>query len=140
LRKKTEAAYWHQAVVGLTPADHEKLQDLLAAAEQKLAGHPIEIPHQEHCALHLTIFSRLDNPFVLGLLEAYWDAYEEVGLNLYEELDYHRRVWQYHRRIVDCIVRGDFDAGHTALIEHMELISGRPEKQGSGTNAKEKYN
>ena len=103
LRNQVEAAFWYQAVERLTQADHTLLQNLMDRAWKKLAGEPIHIPHNEHRLLHLTIFSRLDNPFVQGILEAYWQAYETIGLNVYADYDYLQKVWQYHQEMVDAI-------------------------------------
>lgn len=126
LRKRIEAAYFVEAVHALTPEDKQELQDLLARAWEKLRGDPIHIPHEEHRHLHLTIFRRLDNVFVRGLLEAYWDAYEAVGLNLYTDYQYLHKVWEYHQRIVDGICSGDVEDAHQALVEHTELIRYQP--------------
>jgi DNA-binding FadR family transcriptional regulator len=126
LRNHVEAAFWHEAVRCLIPDDHQLLQDLLARAWEKLDGHSIQIPHTEHRQLHLTIFSRLGNVFVQGLLEAYWEAYEAVGLDLYTDYNYLRQVWEYHQRMVDAICAGDFDLGYRALVEHRDLLFHRP--------------
>jgi hypothetical protein len=75
--------------------------------------------------MHLLIYRRLDNPFVLGLLEAYWDAYEAVGLNLYTDYFYLEEVWGYHQRMVDGIISGDLEAGYQALLEHTDLLHHR---------------
>jgi DNA-binding FadR family transcriptional regulator len=64
----------------------------------------------------------LNNPFVTGILEAYWEAYEAVGLNLYADISYLRTVWQYHRKMVEAICSGDEAAGYRALIEHTDLL------------------
>jgi len=122
LRNQLEAAYWHQAVRLLTPQDHLELKQLLASAWSKLNGSQIEIPHAEHRQLHLLIYRRLDNPFVAGILEAYWEAYEAVGLNLYAGLEYLHEVWNYHQRMVDAVCAGDFNAGYQALVEHTDLL------------------
>jgi DNA-binding FadR family transcriptional regulator len=126
LRNHLEAAYWHQAVRLLKPQDHAILQSLLAKAWAKLHAQQIEIPHDEHRQLHLMIYCRLENPFVLGIFEAYWEAYEAVGLNLYAGLDYLLEVWEYHQRMVNAICTGDFDAGYRALVEHTDLLHHRP--------------
>jgi len=123
LRRHLEDDYWYRAVEQLTPDDITILQSLVERAWEKLHDHPIRIPHAEHRQLHLTIFSHLENPFVLGILEAYWDAYEEVGLSRYTGIDYLEKVWEYHRKMVAAIREGDFEAGHAMLVEHMELIN-----------------
>jgi DNA-binding FadR family transcriptional regulator len=122
LRQHIETAYWHQAVRTLTPEDHETLKDLVARAWEKLHGSPIEIPHPEHRELHLTIYRRLNNPFVTGLLQSYWDAYESVGLNFFTDYNYLTQVWTYHQKMVDAICMNDADAGYKALTEHTDLI------------------
>lgn len=125
LRNHVEAAYWDQAVRRLSAEDHAVLQSLVVQAWEKLRGSPIEIPHSEHRQLHLCIFSKLENPFVNGILEAYWQAYEEVGLNLYADYDYLEQVWNYHQQMVTSICAGDYAAGYRALIEHKDLIQSR---------------
>ncbi len=127
LRNQLEFGFWHEAVEALGPDDRGYLNQLMERAWSKLEGDPIQIPHVEHRELHMTIFSRLNNPFVLGILEAYWDAYEAVGLNRYEDYSYLTEVWNYHGQMVDAILAGDTDAGHQALIEHTALLRSRPQ-------------
>ena len=122
LRIRLETAFWCEAVDNLTKADHQELRALLDSALEDLNGDPIIIPHREHRNLHLAIFKRLDNPFVIGLLEAYWNAYEAVELASYADLSYLREVWMYHEKIVDAIERGDVDGSKEAFIEHTRLL------------------
>ena len=126
LRNHIEASYWDEAVRLLTPQDHATLQNLIGQAWDKLHGQQIRIPHSEHRQLHLCIFSRLENPFVQGILEAYWEAYEAVGLNVYADFEYLQKVWSYHQQMVEAIITGDFEAGYQALVEHKDLIYHRP--------------
>lgn len=126
LRTHIEAAYWQKAITSLGEEDHIYLRSLVTRAFDKLNGSPIEIPHEEHRELHLSIYRRLDNPFVTGILEAYWDAYEAVGLNLYTDIQYLKNVWSYHQRMVEAICHGDITAGYHALLEHADLIHERP--------------
>jgi DNA-binding FadR family transcriptional regulator len=122
LRRHLEANYWFEAVERLTEDDKEFLHNLVDSAWRKLEDQPIQLPHIEHRELHLIIFGRLENPFVKGILEAYWDAYEEVGLSRYTELEYLKNVWNYHREIVDAICSGDDVKGHQMLMDHMKMI------------------
>lgn len=126
LRKHLEAVYWDQAVRLLTPEDHADLQTLVERAWDKLGAVPPRIPHDEHRRLHLGIYRRLDNPFVLGLLEAYWDAYEAVGLNVFADHEYLHQVWTFHQQMVEAICAGKFDKGYKALLAHAELIRRMP--------------
>jgi len=122
LRQHIETAYWHEAVKLLTIEDHENLKALVMRAWGKLRGTPIEIPHSEHRELHLTIYHRLNNPFVAGLLQSYWNAYETVGLNFFTDYNYLTEVWNYHQQMVDAICTNDVEAGYKALSEHTDLI------------------
>lgn len=126
LRNHIEAAYWDEAVKLLTEEDKRELQNIISRALEKLQGNPIQVPHEEHRKLHLLIYKRLDNPFVTGLLEAYWDAYETVGLNLYAgSMDYLQEVWGYHKTMVQSICNGNYSAGRKALITHIDLLANR---------------
>jgi DNA-binding FadR family transcriptional regulator len=125
LRNHVEAAFWKDAVRRLGAEDLLELQSLVVRAEDKMNREPVQIPHAEHRALHMIIYCRLENPFVSGLLEAYWDMYEAIGLALYTDLDYLRVVWQYHRRMVEAIVAGDLETGYRALVDHVDLIHQR---------------
>jgi DNA-binding FadR family transcriptional regulator len=127
LRKSIELGFWREAVCQLTPDDIAYLRDLVVRARQKLTWVPIEVPFPEHRSLHLTFFKHLENPFVQGLLEAYWTAYEAYGLALYADLSHHREVWDYHERMVECVARGDIDASYQALKEHMMLLRYMPD-------------
>lgn len=123
LRNHIEEAYWFLAVKQLTREDLDLLDQLIKAAKKKLHGNPIEIPHKEHRTLHMTIFSHLENPFVTGLLDAYWNMYEAFGMNLYSDISYLENVWAYHGKMVEALRAGDFEAGFHALREHMNLIN-----------------
>ncbi len=126
LRKHVEMCYWHEAVSNLAEDDFNVLQGFIDGAWKKLRGTPIRIPHYEHREFHLSIYRRLGNPFVLGLLEAYWEAYEAVGLNVYADYDYLKEVWGYHQKMVDALKLGDVETGYRALVEHTDLLYHRP--------------
>jgi DNA-binding FadR family transcriptional regulator len=125
LRVHLEYAYWDEAVALLTDEDKEHLRQLVAQAVVMLNQPRIQIPFREHREFHLSIFTRLANPFVVGLLEAYWDAYEAVELNTYADYPYLQEVWAYHERIAEAICAGDIEGSKQLLIEHMQLLSRR---------------
>ena len=127
MRNHLEAAYWYEAVQLLTDEDKEELNALIASALDQIRGTPVKVPHEEHRKLHLTIFSRLDNPFVIGILEAYWEAYEGVGLNVFAGgYEYLQEVWQYHQKMVESICNGNFEDGYDALVKHTDLLYQHP--------------
>jgi DNA-binding FadR family transcriptional regulator len=125
LRIHIEESYWYEAAALLNAEDHAHLQSLVDDAEAKLNNKPPQIPHDEHRQLHLYIYKKLNNPFVQGLLEAYWDMYEAVGLNVYNDITYHKKVWGYHQRIVNAIKAGNLQSGYKLLREHKLLLEQR---------------
>lgn len=127
MRNHIESAYWHEAVAKLTDEDKQELQALIARALEKINGKPVQVPHDEHRKLHLLIYSRLDNPFVAGVLEAYWEAYEAVGLNVFTGgYEYLQEVWGYHQQMVESICKNQFEVGYEALVKHTDLLFHRP--------------
>ena len=131
LRNSIELSFWHDAVVMLGPDDITYLREVVSRAREKLTCIPIEVPFDEHRCLHLTLFKHLENPFVQGILEAYWEAYKAFGFGLYADLFYHRRVWDYHENMVECVARGDVEGGFQSLKEHMDLLRYAPDQDQS---------
>jgi DNA-binding FadR family transcriptional regulator len=133
LRNHIEAAFLEEAGRKLLDEDKAALRAYVASAHAKLNGQQnggqIRIPNEEHRAFHLTIFKRLENPFVMGILEAYWDAYNAVELNRYADYDYLQRVWTYHERILDALCADDYDSARALFIEHTHLIHYQPGMQ-----------
>ncbi len=125
LRNHLESAYWVQSVSLLTPSDYHRLQELVSIAQGKLNSRQISIPHREHRELHLLLYSRLNNPFVYGILETYWELYEAKGLAIYTDLSYLKEVWHYHEELVNAIIRGDHEVGYKMLSEHRGLLMQR---------------
>ena len=126
LRNHVEAAYWNEACNLLNDADLATMQECIDSANEKLDSPSIHIPNPEHRLFHLTVFRHLDNTFVLGILEAYWDLYEEVGINRYMDYSYLRLVWDYHSKILRCIKDGRFEDARQAFVEHTRLLRHEP--------------
>jgi DNA-binding FadR family transcriptional regulator len=122
LRISIEVGFWRDAVSRLQSQDLERLSELVASAWQKLNGVPVRIPHTEHREFHLTVFSRLDNPFAAAMLDAFWEAYESIEYHVYADYEYLREVWTYHERIVEAICAGDVEGSLAAFIEHTRLL------------------
>lgn len=128
LRVELENAFWERAARSLQREDIDELERILERAERKLKGSPVEIPYREHREFHLRIFDRLDNDFVKGLLRAYWDAYEAVGLHRYFDLRYYEAMWASHRAIVEAIAAGQYEQGKQVLSQHFTLLQDRLEQ------------
>lgn len=125
LRKHIEISYFIEATQLLTDADLVQLDNLILRAQNKMSLSTIQSPAVEHRDFHLLIYKRLENSFVNGILEAYWDLYRAAGLEYYPDTGYQQRIWQYHSRILELIKARDFTQGLKVLSEHMELLKQR---------------
>ena len=99
LRNELEKAYFIKAAASLSDEDISRLFRIVTKASDKLNGNPIQIPHEEHKAFHMAIYKNLNNTFVDGILNAYWDMYELVGLNTYNDIRLSAAVWNYHKKL-----------------------------------------
>lgn len=127
MRRALEIGLWREAACLLQSEDFIYLRQLVRQAQQKLQAPRIQIPHKEHREFHLTIFRHLDNPYVLGVLAAYWDAYEAFEITAYERYAYWSNVWRYHEQIIDLLAAGETDAARDTLIDHFNLLKTTPE-------------
>ncbi len=125
MRKHLEAAYFVEAAQNLSTSDKEELVVLVKRAQQKLRSIPSQLPNAEHRDFHLTMYRRLNNHLVFNVLETYWDLYRLTGMDVYTDINYVDRVWQFHGRIVEQIRSGNYTQGMQILLEHMDLISQR---------------
>lgn len=122
VRVHLESAFWEEACACITDETITIMRDCIEQARAKLNGTRIQIPNAEHRRFHLTLFQQLNNPFVPGLLEAYWDAYDAIAPQLYMDYEYLQTVWNYHERILDAICEEDFARAKADFIEHTTLL------------------
>jgi DNA-binding FadR family transcriptional regulator len=122
LRSHLERAYFKEAAALLTDEDRGELWELTQIAQKKLNGNPIQIPHPEHRKYHLLIYKHLDNAFLKGLLECYWDTYEMVGLSVYTDLAYQKSIWEYHQNIVQYLIDNKIENAYQLMLDHIKLI------------------
>lgn len=122
LRNHLEGAYFLESVAKLTRNDIEKLRNIVLRAEEKIISIPPKLPHSEHREFHARIFSKIKNQFVLSIFKVYWDIYEYQGYAIINDVDYLKRVWHYHRLVLESIQTGDIIQAMEAFLEHKELM------------------
>jgi DNA-binding FadR family transcriptional regulator len=122
LRNQLEKSFFIESAKMLDNTDIFAINSIVQRATDKLNGNQIQIPHKEHRSFHLRIYSKLDNIFVKGLLESYWDMYELVGLDHFIDLSYLEKVWDYHGRIIMMISSKEYKKAYQLLEEHINLI------------------
>jgi len=125
LRKHLESSYFIEAAQRLTASDISRLEDLIQSAQTKIATFPGQTPTEEHREFHTFFYHRLDNPYLDGMLDAFWDVYHLNGYEVYPDLGYIERIWQYHARIIGQIKTGNYAQGLSLLLEHMDLVNQR---------------
>ena len=111
--------------------DFHDLETIVERAEEKLRRSPVVIPTTEHRDFHLSIYRKLNNPYVFGLLESYWELYKAAGFEIYPDMEYVNRIWQYHRKTVDLINARQYELAYQALMEHMRYPFPEPAKKSS---------
>ena len=122
IRNHLEKAFFIEAAGLLDVDELRQLWESVQSANQKLDGDPPRIPHAEHRKFHLLIYKPLNNIFLNGILEAYWDTYEKVGLHEYADLDYLKKVWKFHEQIIEQVNDRNIDLAFEILIKHMEMM------------------
>ncbi len=133
LRNHLESAYFLEAVSKLTANEVQQLNEILLRAENKIMQNPPQLPHVEHREFHATIFSKISNPFVQSIFSVYWDAYENQGYAIINDLDYLKRVWHFHRLVYEGIKSTNINQALRDFMEHKNLIIRSPKYTPSQT-------
>lgn len=128
LRVQLETGSWLAMCESLGSEDFAMLYEIIHAARQKLQDERwVQIPHREHGQFHRTLFSRINNPFINGILNVYWEAYEAIEPRRYASFAYHQKVWDYHEQIVKEIESGEFVKAQATYTEHAQLLRIQPQ-------------
>jgi len=122
IRSHLEKAFFLESVSLLSKVDLLAISNLVKSAFEKLNGSPVQIPHEEHRNYHLAFYAHQKNVFLTGILEAYWDVYEHMGLSLYSDLEYLKNVWTYHKKIAELCLEESYQEAYQLLGKHMEFI------------------
>ena len=122
LRNHLEGAYFIESAAKLTKNDIAKLSNVVLRAEEKIISFPPRLPHVEHREFHARIFSKVKNQFVQSIFSVYWDIYEHQGYAIINDLDYLKRVWHYHRLVLEGIQSGNIHQAYSAFLEHKDIM------------------
>jgi DNA-binding FadR family transcriptional regulator len=126
LRNHLESAYFYEALANLNTQHIDRLMQIVEDAENKIELYPPQIPHREHRELHHILFSGVNNTFVQGIFSVYWEVYEAKGFSVINDLDYLKRVWTYHRHIVEAIYKKNYAEAFELFLEHKDLMIRSP--------------
>ena len=127
LRVQLEIGSWFAMCESLGSQEFVALHEIIQAARQKLQDERwVQIPHREHGQFHRMLFSKIDNPFINGILNVYWEAYEAIEPRRYASFAYHQKVWDYHEGIANELEGGDFMKAQATYMEHAQLLRINP--------------
>ena len=116
LRKHLETAYFIEATQKMDTDTIDQLDDLVNSAIEIIKNNPGKVPAEEHRSFHTLIYKNLNNQYLDGILDAFWEVYHLSGLEVYPDFTYVERVWQYHARIVEQLRNRNYSAGLSLLI------------------------
>lgn len=125
LRKHLETVYFVEAAQTLDNRAIDHLENLVESTLMTIKETPGKVPFKAHREFHTLIYKELNNQYLNGILDAFWEVYHLSGLEVYPDFTYIERVWQYHARIVEQIRNRNYSAGLSLLIEHMDLVNQR---------------
>jgi DNA-binding GntR family transcriptional regulator len=103
-----------------TPPYLADLRVLVAAMEARVARG--EAFPEEDRSFHEVLYQPLGNKLVIQLLQAFWDVFHAVRLQLPASPT---AMVEAHRRIIDALAAKDGDAATRAMIEHFGDIRDR---------------
>lgn len=127
LRVQLETGCWLAMCESLSAPDFVALHTIIQSARQKLRDERwVQIPHREHGQFHRMLFGKINNPFVNGILNVYWEAYEAIEPRRYARFAYHQKVWDYHEQIITEIEDGNFVKAQATYTEHAQLLRINP--------------
>lgn len=122
LRNHLESAYFLESIGKLSRNDIDRLGKVVEKAEEKISSEPPQLPHLEHREFHALLFSKVENTFAQSIFHVYWDVYEYQGFAVINDLDYLKRVWHYHRLVLEGIQSGNFNYAMDVFLEHKDLM------------------
>ncbi len=121
-RNHLESAYFLEAVGKLTQSDIKRMEEIVQIAAEKISSTPPRLPHPEHREFHTVIFSKINNPFIKSVFDAYWEIYEILGYAIINDVGYLNRVWHYHGLVLEEINKGNYSLAFDYFLEHKELM------------------
>jgi DNA-binding FadR family transcriptional regulator len=115
-RRALEEGLISEVAKVITEEDLQLLDDLVAKMRAD-ADHG-RVPADVDQAFHQALFAPLDNPFVLQLIDVFWNIFRKAADHIV--LDLRRPTAEDHAAIVDALRSGDRTAMTKAVDRHFE--------------------
>jgi DNA-binding FadR family transcriptional regulator len=124
VRKQLEAGAIEDVAAGVTPAQLRVLRSIVDRMGER-AAQGQSFPEEDRF-FHRTLFTGLERPLLLKLLDVFWEVYRRLrdGTPLAETVD-PVRSWESHRRIVEALESGDGAVARAAVLTHFAGLEAR---------------
>ncbi|MBI3970331.1 MAG: FadR family transcriptional regulator [Chloroflexi bacterium] len=124
VRKQLEAGAIEVAAATMSPAQLRVLRSLVDCMGER-AAHG-EAFTEEDRFFHRALYTGLENPLLLKLLDVFWQVYRRLRDQAprIEDVDL-VRSWEDHRMIVEALERGDAAAARAAVATHFTVLEQR---------------
>ncbi len=120
LREILESSLVARVARRLSDDDFLTLNDLVSQMEAR--GARGEMFSYEDRAFHRALYRPLNNTLVVQLLEAFWDIFYVVRVELPGTAPHPELTARHHRQILEALMAGDAVAASTAMTEHFTGI------------------
>jgi DNA-binding FadR family transcriptional regulator len=115
-RRALEEGLISEVAKVITEADLQLLDDLVG--KMRVNADHGRVPAEVDQAFHQALFAPLDNPFVLQLIDVFWNIFRKAADHIV--LDLRRPTAEDHAAIVDALRSGDRTAMTKAVDRHFE--------------------
>jgi DNA-binding FadR family transcriptional regulator len=126
LPKQLEAGAIEDVAANVTRAQLRVLRSVVDRMGERAARG--EAPTEEDRFFHRTLFSGLERPLLMKLLDVFWEVYRRLRdqTALAQTAD-PVRSWENHRKIVEALETGDPAATRAAMLHHFVGLETRLE-------------
>lgn len=128
VRRVLEVGFFPQAAAKLTPQDVAELRSLTDTMQEKASRGEVFVAEDQ--AFHAAIYHHLHNPILWGLLEAFWELFDNMGAETRTGTNLPETA-AAHARIVDALVIGEMALASHHLNSHFFDVRSRLVRQST---------
>ena len=114
IRKKLELSYMQEAYHSLRPEDIARIRGILEHLKQQWEQHIFF--HADDRDFHMALFSRLDNPSLLSVMDSIWSV--DATFRIEEKSKYLDSTIVKHENIVRAVEAHNLEAFCAAMLAH----------------------
>jgi DNA-binding FadR family transcriptional regulator len=124
VRKQLEAGAIEDVAASVTPAQLRVLRSIVDRMGER-AAQGKAFPEEDRF-FHRTLYTGLENPLLLKLLDVFWEVYRRLrDQTLRADQVDPVRSWENHRRVVEALEAGDGPVARAAMLAHFAGLEAR---------------